>query len=238
MSVLDIIVISVLSLFAIIGLVKGFLNTLLSLFGNLASIAVAVVIAKPCMQFFNKLFGLVNWLGGLITNKISNILPATLETTTMTPAEVITHLKTQGLIGNLASMFVNQEVEFYGNGGVSLVETLSANMGGFIATVLTAIVMFILIRIAVALLSKLFNAITSKKAIGWIDRLLGTALGLLKGAIIVTGVLSLIYALSPIIPIFDEWIANSGFTNWIYGYVNQFINWIISSINWQSFGIS
>lgn len=237
MSVLDIIVIAVLGVFAIIGLIKGFLNTLLSLFGNLASLAVAIVIAKPCAQFFNRLFGLVNWLGGLIIKAISGILPTTLETGTMTPAEVITHLKSQGIIGNLTSLFVNQDVELYGAGATSLTDTLTATMGGFATTVFTAIIMFILIRIAVVLLSKLFNAITSKKAIGWIDRLLGTILGLLKGGLVITGVLSIIYALSPLIPVFDEWITASSFTNWIYGYVNQLINWVISSINWQSFGI-
>jgi|GEM_PF-4916174 len=52
MAVIDIVVIAVLALFGIIGMIKGFLNTLISFFGNLASIGVAILCAKPVANFW------------------------------------------------------------------------------------------------------------------------------------------------------------------------------------------
>ncbi len=236
MSILDIIVIAILAVFALIGFIKGFLNTVLSLFGNLASLAIAIVIVKPCARFFDSIFHLVDWLGGLIIKGIANILPD-LSATTMTADEVINHLNTQqGLIGRLTALFVNKDLT-YGVGASDLSATLSTNMGQFATTVFTVIIMFILIRIGILILSKIFDAITKKRALSGLDRLLGLVIGLVKGAVVLTCVLSVLYTLSPIIPQIDAWIQQSSFTNWLYGYVNQLINWVINTVDWKAFGM-
>lgn len=236
MSVLDIVVICVLSIFAIIGFFKGFLNTLLSLFGNLASLAIAIVIVKPCAKFLDSIFHIANWLGNLLIKGVqnANVLPD-LSSTTMTADEVIAYLKSSnGFIGKLSSLFVDKNIALYGNGEANLISTLTNNMGSFACLVFTVIILFILIRIAVLLLSKLFNAITKNHSFGALDRCVGLAFGLIKGSLYVTGILAVIYALSPIFTGLDGLIQNSPFTNWLYGYVNQLINWVVSSINFQS----
>ncbi len=238
MSVLDIIVISILAVFAIIGFVKGFLNTLLSLFGNLASLAIAIVIVKPCTKFLDGIFHIVNWLGGLIINGVQSagVLPD-LASSTMTPDEVITHLNgTNSLLGKFTSLFVDKNVEAYGVGATDLVSTLTNGMGNFAAMVFTVIIMFILIRIAVLVLSKIFDAITKKSALSGLDRVLGTVFGLCKGALVVTVILSIMYTISPIFPQIDGWIQNSGFTNWLYAYINDIVNWLVNTVDWKSLG--
>ena len=236
MSVLDIIVIAILALFAIIGFIKGFLNSILSLFGNLASLAIAIVIVKPCTRFFNSIFHLVDWLGGLIIKGIAGILPD-LTATQMSATDVISHLNnSQGLIGRLTALFVDKNLT-YGAGASDLSAVLSNNMGQFAATVFTVIIMFILIRIGVLILSRIFDAITKKRALSGLDRLLGLVIGFVKGAVILTCILSVMYTISPLIPQIDVWIQESSFTNWLYGYVNQLINWVINSVDWKAIGM-
>ena len=237
MSVLDIIVICILAIFAIAGFVKGFLNTLLSLFGNLASLSIAIVIVKPCARFLDKIFGIVKWLGNMIVNGLSGIIPDLTEST-MTSDEVISYMgNNRGLIGRFASLFVDKE-KTYGAGAKSdLTQVLTNNMGNFAATIFTVIILFILIRIAVFILSKIFDAITKKRALSGLDRLLGLLLGLIKGAVVITSVLTIMYTIAPIFPSIDTWITNSSFTNWLYGYVNQLINWLVNTVDWKSLGI-
>lgn len=235
MSVLDIIVIAILGVFAVFGLVKGFLNTLLSLFGNLASLAVAIVIVKPCTKFLDSIFHIVNWLGNLIIKGVqsANVLP-NLASSTMTSEEVISHLNgTNKLVGKLVSFFVDKNTT-YGLNATDLTSTLTMNMGKFASMVFTVIIMFILLRIAVLILTKVFNAITKKHAFGAVDRILGLVLGILKGALYTAGILSVIYALSPILPKLDGLVQSSNFTNMLYGYVSQFVNWIINTIDFKS----
>lgn len=247
-GVLDIIVIAILALFAVIGFIKGFLNTILSLFGNLASLAVAIVIVKPCARFFDSIFHLVDKLGGAILNGLGDVVPTIEAGSTMTGQEVITHMTGEngkGLIGRLASLFVDSSATYgtaadgqtLADGVLSLTDTLSKGMGQFVTTVITVVVMFILIRIGVLILSKIFDAITKKRALSGLDRLLGLVSGIVKGAVIITAALSVMYALSPLIPAIDQWISQAKFTSWLYGYVNQLINWAINNLDWKSFGM-
>lgn len=243
MSVVDIIVIVVLAIFAIIGFVKGFLNTLLSLFGNLASLAIAIVIVEPCTKFLNNIFGIVNWLGGLIVNGLTSagILPISMEGASWTGQQVVDHLNGQGgLIEKLVTLFIDKEALYYSGetaieGATELTSFLSDKMGNFAAMIFTVIIMFILIRVGILILSKIFDAITKKRALSGLDRLLGATIGLLKGGVIVFAVLSVMYALAPIIPIINDWISTAPFTQWIYGYVSELINWAIKSIDFTAF---
>lgn len=232
MGTMDIIVIAILAVFALIGFVKGFLNTILSLFGNLASLAVAIVIVKPCTKFFDSVFKLVDKLGGALLNGVATLLPE-LSDKTMSGADVISHLNGGGLLGRLTAMFVDSSAT-YGAGATDLNATLSTNMGQFATTIVTVLIMFVLIRFGVFLLSKIFDAITKKSAISGLDRLLGFICGFIKGAIIVTCALSIMYTLSPIFPKVNEWISNASFSSWLYGYINQLIDWIINSVDWKS----
>ena len=233
MSVVDIVVIAILAVFAIIGFVKGFLNTLLSLFGNLASLALAIVIVKPCVKFFDGIFHMVEKFGAMIIEKIAEYLPD-LSASTMTGTQVANHLTSQGVLGKLISFFIDRtDSVIYGYEATDLSATLSANLGGFAATVVTVIIMFILIRIGVFFLSKIFDAITKKSAIGGLDRLLGLVFGAIKGAIAVFGILSVAYSLSPLIPAIDEYVTDANFARWIYGYVEQVINWAINTVDWK-----
>ena len=238
-GIIDIIVIVVLGIFAIIGFVKGFLNSLLSLFGNLASLAVAILIVDPCKKFLDGIFHIVNWLGGLIANGLTSagILPISMADTSMTGQQVVDYLNGQGgIIEKLTALFVNKEATF--TTAEEITTHLTTNMGNFAATVFTVIVMFILIRIGVFILSKIFDAITKKRALSGLDRLLGGVMGLLKGGLLVFGVLSVFYALTPIIPAINDWLVSAPFTNWVYGYVSEIINWAINSIDFTKFQIT
>ena len=65
-----------------------------------------------------------------------------------------------------------------------------------VAVIVTAVVIFILVVVLFILTAKILRKLMELATLGWIDRLLGSSLGLLKGVIIVS-VLALILSLLP-----------------------------------------
>ena len=233
MAIIDIVIITVLVIFGIIGMAKGFLNTIISLFGNLASLAIAFFTAKPVSSFLDKTFGIVSKLASKIAPSFSAIAPlpegSDLAEATLTGADLKTYLSTDGLTfqERLISMFINDETVFTSN--AEIVEYISGTIAGIAAMVISAVVMFILIRIAILLLAKLFDALTKNKAIGGLDRVVGLLFGLLKGALLVFVVLSVFYLIAN--TTVDGWIQNSVVTKWLYQYVCQIVDSIVSKFN-------
>ena len=230
MAIIDIVIITVLVIFGIVGMVKGFLNTIISLFGNLASLAIAIFTAKPVSSFLDKTFGIVSKLASKIAPSFSAIAPFPEGSeATLTGADLKTYLSTDGLTfqERLISMFINDETVFTSN--AEIVEYISGTIAGIAAMVISAVVMFILIRIAILLLAKLFDALTKNKAIGGLDRVVGLLFGLLKGALLVFVVLSVFYLIAN--TTVDGWIQNSVVTKWLYQYVCQIVDSIVSKFN-------
>ena len=96
-----------------------------------------------------------------------------------------------------------------------------------VATLITvALALYILIRIAVGILSRIFDAITKNSAIGGLDRLLGLAFGAIKGAAIIAVLMGLVIAIS-LIPgintVLDSYIKDSQIGEPIFNYILDFV---------------
>lgn len=229
MNILDIIVLVILGIFLIAGLVKGFLRTLLSLFGNIASLIVAIIFAQPVAKILDSWWHLTENFGTSIAEALSSsgILPTVTEG--MTRDDVISGINASPILKSLITPFVPTEFS---------ADTLAASIGnslGALATiVVTAILLFVAIRLAVFLLSKLFDAITKSRAISGLDRLLGGLFGILKGAIVVFTILSILYALNSL-PFISSWfdplVQEASFTAEIYKWIQELFNWITTEVN-------
>lgn len=240
MAVIDIVVIAVLALFGIIGMIKGFLNTLISFFGNLASIGVAILCAKPVAKFLDSVFGIVSKIGDKIAGGLANIKPfasniAAVGDNVLTGAELKEYMPSGSLYERALKLFVEDGKEFTMTTETAeqmdtqVVQYIGQRVAGILAIVIAAIVMFILLRVAILLLAKLFNALSKNKAIGGLDKAVGLVFGLLKGAILVSLVLGIFYLIAN--ETVNGWIENSVVTKWIYNYICQFIEWGVNKFN-------
>ena len=248
MAVIDIVILCALAVFGIVGMIKGFLNTIISLFGNLASLVIAVLSAKPVSQFLDKIFNIVGGIGGNIakglTSTVTPFQSANGSLTTLTGADLKTYLANDGLTfqERLFSLFIEDSKTFtvdatnsspLVSADASVVQYIGEKVAAIIALVIAVVVMFILLRIAIMLLAKLFDALTKNKAIGGLDRSVGFLFGLVKGALLVSVVLGVFYLLAN--TTVNGWIENSTITKWLYQYICSFVDWAVTNFNLPEF---
>ncbi|HDL19583.1 MAG TPA: CvpA family protein [Bacteroidetes bacterium] len=97
-----------------------------------------------------------------------------------------------GLIGIVVAFIL--AVRFMND--LSVIASYYLGMSPRVAVAVTAVAIFIFVLIAFILLSKILRKLMELATLGWIDRLLGSLLGLLKGGLIVS-ILALIISLVP-----------------------------------------
>jgi len=233
LNTVDIIIIAIVALFAIIGFIRGFLNSFISLFGNIASLAVAIIICKPACAFIDGIFNLTGFLTGKIAEGLVTTLP---EITNLTGEQIVTAMNEQGLsfLDRLIVPFIDKTTTFATT--ADLAAALGNKVAALAALVITAIGLFILVRIAVLLLSKLFNSISKSRALSGLDRLLGLVLGTLKGALIVAVILAILYVLNsiPVIGNLLNTLQESVIVQWAYGHIAEFFTWLVEQVDFNN----
>lgn len=188
--IIDIIIIAILVIFAIIGLKKGLFKSVLSIFSWVVCLAIAIFTAKYVARWINSLYD----FSGLIGNGISKSLMKNNEFF----GQSINVYQSGGkdalinaIPGNVNKLlkqlikvvFSNTKVDMSSTNTIASV--VGSGLGHIIMVVISAILVFIVLKIAVALLTKLFDSMAKTKIIGGLNRFLGLVLGLLKGCMIV-----------------------------------------------------
>lgn len=186
--IVDIVIIAALVIFGIIGFKNGFLKSFLSLFNWTVCLVVAFICAKYVAGWIN---GIYNF-SGLIGNKISSSLSGVHEFFTMSVSafggkENIINSIPEGLNGLLKQLikvvFSNASVD---EASAETIATIMGNSLGHICMIIiSGIVIFIVLKIALALLSKLFDSIARTKVLGGVNKVVGLVFGLLKAAVII-----------------------------------------------------
>ena len=172
---------------AIVGIIKGFFDSLLSLLGTSIALAVAVFTAKYVS----------NWL-----NKIINI---------------------EQFVLDKLDASNEGSVEFF-NGKFSY---SNVEVSKFCVWLITVIVIFLIIKLALFILAKIFESVTKNSpTISGINRVLGMIFGLVKGALSVALILGICSAAAqvPLVgPTITEKIAETKVTSFAYKYVDDFV---------------
>gem|GEM_PF-6606188 len=188
----------------------------------------------------DSVFGIVSKIGDKIAGGLANIKPfasniAAVGDNVLTGAELKEYMPSGSLYERALKLFVEDGKEFTMTTEAAeqmdtqVVQYIGQRVAGILAIVIAAIVMFILLRVAILLLAKLFNALSKNKAIGGLDKVVGLIFGLLKGAILVSLVLGIFYLIAN--ETVNGWIENSVVTKWIYNYICQFIEWGVNKFN-------
>lgn len=219
---IDIIFIVLIILFALWGLKKGFLSSLISLVGITVSIVLAVWLAPYFTNFIDGIFG--NSISNMFINMMKDFVAGfgNLDYVTsidIQASEIINGFQANGIVKTLLDVMLGGEIIAQ---GTNVLAWFSTKLGGLVTTLCGALVLFLLIRILLALLSKLFDKITENRAINGLDRVLGLLLGAVKGLIFVAVVVAVINILC-VIPSVNDFV-----TKWLdkTSILNDYVHWI------------
>ena len=198
---IDIVLGAILLISVVVGLWKGFFDSLLGLVSTGLAVVIGFTCAKPANTFIAKFIDLSSWIDGLLSKVIEN--PETI-------------------------------VSLFGNDALALKRIELAN---FLAIVLSGIITFLVVKIGIWLLAKLFDSVVESSTIGsGLNKLLGGIFGLARGAVIVIVALLLCSIIcgaglpvisSPIQTAIDE----SKVTHYVYKYVSDFAENQITKID-------
>lgn len=237
--ILDIAVCLFILIFALVGLSKGFFNCILKIFGTLGAILIAWFTAKPVLSFVNGIVNLsaicANWMSGYFTAEVFN----TALTDTNKEAVLSSLESAEGIFGPLKSLLKNivQDTTLAAGESATLGQICSAAVGHMVATVIVGVALFIIIKIIVALLAKLFDDAASKhNAINGMDKLLGLVFGLAKGILFLVVAFVAVNYLCYIPSVNEKVnpvIQNSTVTKLTYNIVTEKAEDIITNTDWS-----
>ena len=200
----------VLLVFAIIGYFRGFLKTLVAFCGTLVTFVVAIFLAKLVGGLLETWFGFNSGLAGWIFPTIQ---------------EECSDGVISGFMLIFAQILIAKQYNINDPSVVSSAEFQNAfalELGNIAGMVITVVVLFVLLRIAIFFLSKLFDKITANKVVGRVDKFLGFVVGVLKGAFSICMLFGLVYMLSPIITPFGDLVLSLKDANPVF---NQVYAW-------------
>lgn len=194
--ILDIIVILILVLTIVLGYHRGFLRSLIQLVGCIAAFVLAFILSTPVSEFVYDSF---------LANGIETQLTEVFAGVTEVPAADQLNTLLQDLPAPIVSIVENntqlQETLEEISGTVAssteaLVETVISNIVRPVAVSLIQFIVFILLFIILLfvskLLAKLIKPVTKLPLIRQADGALGAALGLVKGALFVLALVTVI----------------------------------------------
>lgn len=206
--IIDVVIIAALAIFTFIGIRKGFLHSLLSLFSWSFCLLVAFLTAKYVAGWINGIFNISGMLGDKISGALidSNNFFAQAINSFASKEDVIKAIPsdTNGLLKQLIKVvFNNSSVDMSSTKTVGSV--VGAGLGQVITIVITGILIFIILKVATMLLSKLFKKIAQTKVLGTLNKVLGGILGFIKVGFVVVGLNLVLCGLS-LIPVVNKTI--------------------------------
>ena len=224
---IDIVFIVLIVLFALWGLKQGFLASLISLVGIALSIVLDVWLAPPFSNFIDNLFNgsISSMFADLMNGVVSGFGNLDYTLTTATEAStLIDSFDVNGVLKSLMDIMLGSEILAE---GTNVLAWFSIKLGGLLTTLCGAVLLFLLIRIALALLAKLFDKITENRAINGLDRVLGFFFGAVKGLLFVAVVIAILNILC-VVPAINDFV-----TTWLdkTSILNDYANWIFDLID-------
>lgn len=206
--IIDIVIIAAFAIFTFIGIRKGFLHSLISLFSWTFCLLVAFLTAKYVAGWINGIFNFSGMLGNSISDALidSNNFFGQAINSYASKDELLKAIPsdTNGLLKQLIKVvFSNSSVDMSSTESIGSV--VGIGLGQVITIVITGILIFIILKVAVMLLNKLFKKIAQTKVLGTVNKVLGGILGFIKVGFIVIGLNLVLCGLS-LIPLVNKTI--------------------------------
>ena len=199
--IIDLIIIAVLLIFGLIGLKKGFFKSILSVFSFATCLFIAIWAAKYVANWINGLYDFSNLIGNKISKSLMNsneffALPInTFEATGKDALIASIPNTTNGIMVQIIkAVFSSSSVNMSSTDSIGYV--VGSSLGDVCMIVIAGIVVFIVLKIALSLLTRFFDNMCKTKAIGGLNKIFGLILGLIKGALIVFSINFIVIALT------------------------------------------
>lgn len=228
-------IIVVLLIFMAFGIKKGFMFSVIDLFGVFINFVISLFLCKPIRGLFN-VMGMENAMAGGFLSKYSSY-----------GADFTTNLKTYD--GNLTD-FVNEafknsplngfmkklfngtinndlaaKIEASSNETVSLADIMSKSVAQFITVIISFVVAFLLIYAVLLLLRLLSKKLQQSTAVNVFDKIFGACFGLVKGFMFITMIFVVLSFFSDngILSTVIDYINKSAIGGWLRTSVNTFM---------------
>ena len=201
MALVDGIIIGLLLIGAIIGLVKGFLNSIFGLIGTLIAMVGAYFLAKPFLSFLQGIFDLQGIVNGWCTGILNNIEAFKVPIDNASQLEEVIG-QAQGRLGLLAPIFGKAFTALSESAStleypITLASALAPNLATPILMVMAWTVLFILLKIVLFILEHWLNKLLHFTSLKTLDRLLGMVIGVAKAGIFILVLLTFATFLFP-----------------------------------------
>ena len=227
-AIVDIALILIVIFFAFVGLKRGFVKSLVNFLGTMVVLVLSFVAAKPVGGMLNNWFGLNNTFANMLQDPLAPYCVSSYNAGLDNP-----------LMNKIAEIFIGPEYWLNYSDGVNSAEFLadfSAGIGKLITMAIAMVVLYIIFKIAIWLLSKLFKFLTKDRVIGGYERLFGFAMGAVEGFVKLWIWMCVAYLLIPALPMFTDTITSlldtNNMTNEFYTLIGEFMEGIV--LPWMS----
>lgn len=169
---------------------RGFVHCLFGFVSTLLSLVIAITLAKLVLNLTDGLFGLQ---GSLESSLIGSFSKKEGFDAVIPPEGVEHALAQQNFSTTLAALII----KWFGNGTVAAGTTLGTALGTLVARLIclliVGVLLFVLCKILLHLISRLLQAVVDRiSLLGAVNAILGSAVGLIQGVLIVSGVLAVL----------------------------------------------
>lgn len=189
-AVMDGVALLLLIIFAVKGAKKGFVKTFFGVFGTIISLILAALLCAAVAKVLESKFGLVTTISGWVSGKLDGIFGAEAMSIPLSEATE-EHLSAAGVSGFLIKIILSIDTSTI-EGDPVLREVLSSVFGFYITAGICAIGLFIIFKLILFIIGSIFQRLHDMPVIGSVDKLLGFALGIIQGAIVIEIIVSLI----------------------------------------------
>jgi len=187
---IDIAIVMILLCFAIVGFKKGFLKSIIALFSTVVVLILAVYFANHFAKLLNSVYDFTSFIAKKLTPSIEKI--DSIYKSTFPEGMSGSEFYHAYIAGSGTNTIVKKFFQYALKGfsaesiaGLKVAEVLAGSIASLIMTIVAGLILFILIKIAVNLLSRLFDNIASIKIFGGLNKLFGFVFGAIKGAVVV-----------------------------------------------------
>lgn len=226
----DVVIVAILAIFGLIGLKKGFFKSVLSLFSTLAVLIISVLCAGHLAKLINKIYNFTGLIAGKLSGAISSMGSFYSQTIPqgVSGKDLVNNIpsSTNGFLKKLMAHVLNplsaSDVE-----GLTVSEIVSGAFASIIMLIISAILLFIAIKIIIAISSRLFDNITRNRVFGATNKLLGLGFGVVKGGLIIL-IFTFVLTLLTVIPAVNTKLSpiiqdNTKLARPIYNYTDEFV---------------
>ncbi len=230
MNWFDAIIIVFLLIFVAVGIKKGFMFSVIDLFGVFVNFVIALFLTQPLRSLLN-LMGMESSITGGLYKHYSAFSGFTTNLKGMENASsfVTNTLNNSGMSGFGKKLFngtinnhLSTKLAESTADSVTLADTISKSLAQFITVVTAFVIAFVLIYVLLLILKLISKKLKQSKFINVFDRIFGACFGLVKGFM----VLVLIFAVL-------SFFSDNGLLSGMFSYINQSAigGWLRTSVN-------